>query len=181
MNMMPQRMTSSLCLTALLVLVVSGGCKSAQPAPGGDSASGQSDAAVVRLERGACYGRCAEYTVALFEDGAVYYEGRRAVQAVGVHRRRVDASAIRALLDEHAATHFATPDTLYVEGQPGCGKHRPDGPTLQLTVRQGSRTKTIRFDSGCEAAPRTIPTFATAVDRVAGTEVWTTLSGGTTR
>lgn len=175
-------------MLALLIAAVAGGtgCRATPAAAsaagdGANAGAAMSDAAVIRLERGACYGRCAEYAVALFDDGMVFFDGRRAVAATGVHRRRIAASAVQALLDRHAAAIFAVGDTLYAEGRPGCGKYRPDGPTLRLTVSQGARRRTMTFDSGCEAAPRSIPTFATAIDSVAGTAMWTTTSGGSPR
>jgi hypothetical protein len=136
-----------------------------------------SGALAVRLERGPCYGRCAEYVVELFDDGAVRFDGRRNVKTLGVQRGTIAVSAVRTLQQQFADAGFATADTAYVEGAAGCGRYFTDGPQTIVSVRIGTVMKTIHLDAGCTGAPRYLHTLASQVDSVARTSAWVTGTG----
>ena len=131
----------------------------------------------VRLERGPCYGRCAEYTAQVFDDGLIEFDGRRNVKALGVQRRKISVSAVRALQQRFADAGFAKADTAYVEGAAGCGRYLPDGPRTVLDLRIGTMIKSVHHDAGCTGAPRYLQTLASQVDSVAQTSAWITGTG----
>jgi len=128
--------------------------------------------AVMTLERGPCYGRCPVYAVSLFADGTVLFEGRQHVQQMGVHKGRVSASEVDALTRRFQVDFAGIPDSLYVQDAPGCGQFMTDGPGILLSFRDGTRTRTVRLDTGCTGAPRIIRQLATAVDSIARTPTW---------
>jgi hypothetical protein len=132
----------------------------------------------VRLERGPCFGRCAEYVVEIFDDGRVHYEGRKNVTSLGAQQASIAASAVRALQQQFVSAGFASLDSAYVEGAKGCGRYLPDGPRTVLGAHVGAGMKTIQHDAGCTGAPRVLQTLAAQVDSVARTRVWTTGTGG---
>jgi hypothetical protein len=129
---------------------------------------------VVRLERGACFGRCAEYVVELSADGVVRFEGRNNVRQLGEHRGTVAPAAVQALLQQFAKAGFATADSAYVEGSRGCGQYFTDGPRTRLAAMAGGTLKSVQLDAGCTSAPRYLNTLASAVDSVARTNTWIT-------
>ncbi len=166
-----QQARLSVALTAIAVTVLA--CRShatpSTPATGN---------VAVRLERGACFGRCAEYVVEIFEDGTVQYDGRKNVKTVGAQRASIAVSAVRSLQQRFASANFASLDSAYVEGAKGCGRYLPDGPRTVLGARGATAMKTVQHDAGCTSAPRVLQTLAAQVDSVARTSAWTTGTGG---
>jgi hypothetical protein len=138
------------------------------------------DAIVVRLERGACFGQCAEYVVELSADGAVRFEGRNNVRQLGEQRGAVAPAAVKALLQQFEKAGFATADSAYVEGTPGCGQYFTDGPRTRLAAMAAGRLKSVQLDAGCTSAPRYLNTLASAVDSVARTNTWINRNGDQT-
>jgi hypothetical protein len=55
---------------------------------------------------------------------------------------------------------------------PACGQYATDSPTVITSASAGGRTKTIRHDYGCQAAPRELGRLEQLIDEVAGTSRW---------
>lgn len=161
-------------LTVLTALCATTACRSRAVA---DRAP---DTVVVRLERGACFGQCAEYVVELSADGAVRFEGRNNVRQLGEQRATITPAAVQALLEQFATAGFANADSAYVEGSPGCGQYFADGPRARLAAMTGTTLKSVQLDAGCTSAPRFLNTLASAVDSVARTNTWINGNGDKT-
>jgi hypothetical protein len=169
----------------VLLTVVAAACHSggASNSASNDASNGASTSvpptgtAAVRLERGPCFGRCAEYVVELFDDGAVRFTGRRNVTVLGAQQGRITSSAVRALQQRFTDAGFATADSAYVEGSKGCGRYLPDGPGTVLGLRVGTAIKSVHLDAGCTGAPRFLNALAAQVDSVAQTSAWIASSG----
>src|ERR1041385_2310439 len=48
----------------------------------------------IRLERTSCFGRCPVYSVTLFSDGRVVYEGKLNVAVIGLRTKRIPAARV---------------------------------------------------------------------------------------
>lgn len=129
----------------------------------------------VRLERGPCFGRCPEYAVELMDDGAVRFDGRKNVGAMGEQRATIAATDVSALVKQFADAGFASADSAYVEGSPHCGQYFTDGPSAVLSVLVGVTLKTVRLDAGCMGTPQYLKTLSAQVDSIARTSAWTTV------
>ncbi len=126
----------------------------------------------VTLTRDACFGTCPVYTVALFTDGRVHFDGRAHVTAMGRQTANVSADSVQALVRTLRADARLASDGAWVEGASPCGRHVPDGPRFTLVVHAGGPTRTVQFDAGCTDAPRVLAALADAVDRIAATAQW---------
>ncbi|WP_337171653.1 DUF6438 domain-containing protein [Gemmatimonas aurantiaca] len=149
---------------------------------GTSSADGPATAsmpAALLLERGPCYGRCPVYSVALFTDGSVYFDGRDHVGSSGIHKSAVASSDVAALLARFRQGFFALKDTLYTQDTPGCGNFVTDGPSINIALQDGTRSRRVRLDGGCTGAPALIRQFGAAIDSVARTSSWIVGNGGT--
>ncbi len=131
----------------------------------------------VRMERGPCFGRCAEYVVEILDDGVVRFDGRKNVVALGAQRTKIDVGAVRALQQQFVSSGFGSLDSTYVEGAKGCGRFLPDGPRTVLGARISTTMKSVQHDAGCTTAPRVLQTLAAKVDSVARTSAWITATG----
>jgi hypothetical protein len=138
----------------------------------GESTSSAPAALAVSLARAACFGSCPVYSVELFDDGRVRFEGRAHVADSGSFLARVPSDSVRSLVRSLRASPTLSTDGAWEEGAPACGRHVPDGPRFTLVVHAGGPARTVRFDAGCTDAPRSLAALADAVDRVANTRRW---------
>lgn len=159
--------------TATNATVVAGSASDAKA-----TAGAMGNVLVARLERGPCFGRCAEYVVEVYGDGAVHFEGRHNVSAMGAQRATIPVEDVNALLRTFIESPFASADSAYMDGSAGCGHYRTDAPVSVLSARIGSELKTVRRDPGCEDAPKFLGPLESRVDSVARTSAWVAGNGG---
>ena len=172
-------MMSAPGIARLLLAVAVGACAPRTPAveAAPDSSTAQSgapggDSAAVTLERTPCFGTCPVYRVSVAPSGAVRFVGthhvaRQGAATADMGRERVD-SLVRAL---EAGGYFGFADE-YVMNAPACGQYATDSPTVITSVTAGGRTKRIRHDYGCFAAPRDLSALERLIDEAAGTAAW---------
>ncbi len=161
-----------------LALIVA--CSGRPGAEGGDSVSAPVPAAVadsltpvVSLERTPCYGTCPVYEVSIFRDGTVRFLGKQHVKQQGVATASLAPGAVDSLAAElEEGGYFGFADD-YVRDAPACGRYATDSPTVTTSLAMKGRTKRIRHDYGCSAAPAELRRLEQRIDEVAGTSRWT--------
>ena len=159
-------MISRLGVVLAVVLLA---CSRREPAP---AAAPQSEPAVT-LERTPCFGTCPVYSVAISRSGQIRFNGKHHVTHTGDAADSIPAGRVDSLLAElDAAGYFGFADD-YVMSSPACGMYATDSPTVIPSVTRNGRTKTIRHDRGCSAAPPELSQLEQRIDEVAGTGRWT--------
>ena len=131
----------------------------------------QKAAATVQLERRPCYGTCPVYTVALFDDGTVQFDGVQHVAAQGRQTAHIDQRAVADLVARLDRAGFSALPDRFVAGSPSCGDYANDAPTVIVTLRRGTVFKTVQHDRGCAAA-LSLNALEQAIDSVANTARW---------
>jgi hypothetical protein len=138
---------------ACLIALLTAGCASAgarHPRPGVDT--------FVRMERTECLGRCPIYTVTLFEDGRVLYQGGKLAPAVTEWRRISAAEAARVLdAAQRLEPWTCAPDRIAT-----------DYPEAIITVSRGGRVRRIVYDHGDPCAPRAVRRVEGEIDVAGG-------------
>jgi hypothetical protein len=166
---------------AFLLIASLAACSPRPPSPGdgptpyGDPGAGApaADTPVVTLERTPCFGTCPVYQVAISRSGAVRFVGKQHVTRRGEATAEVPAARVDSLLRElEAGGYFGFADA-YVMDSPACGQYATDSPTVITSASAGGRSKTIRHDYGCFAAPQELGRLERLIDEVAGTSRWT--------
>ena len=143
------------------------------PTPYGPPGAAASEPSVVSLERTPCFGTCPVYRVAISRSGAVRFVGSHHVTRQGEATAEIPAERVDSLLRElEAGGYFGFADD-YVMGSPACGQYATDSPTVITSASAEGRTKTIRHDYGCNAAPPELARLERRIDEVAGTSRWT--------
>ena len=138
----------------------------------GSSSASAPPGLAVTLAREACFGSCPVYSVELFDDGSVRFDGRAHVADTGSFSSRVPRDSVESLVRALRAAPTLASDGAWVEGTAACGRHLPDGPRFTLVVYAGGPARTVQYDAGCTDAPRAVAALADAVDRVATTRQW---------
>jgi len=142
------------------------------PTPYGEPGAAAAEPPVVTLERTPCLGTCPVYQVAISRSGTVRFVGKHHVTQQGEATAEIPAARVDSLLDElEAGGYFGFADA-YVMDSPACGQYATDSPTVITSARAGGRTKTIRHDYGCNAAPQDLGRLERMIDEVAGTSRW---------
>lgn len=168
-------MRTAMWISAGALLLSAAACRSQNVATVG-TASAKAEPAV-RLVRGACYGRCAQYAVEVFANGIVRFDGRANVRTMGSAIDSIPRAAVGALVQQFQQAKFGEADSAYVEGSSRCGQFFTDGPQATLSVAMGGRVMSVRYDAGCTGAPPFLRTLAQQVDSVAQTTQWVTGTG----
>ena len=154
-------------LVAVVIAVVA--CSRREPAP---AAAAPETGPAVALERTPCFGTCPVYTVVIARGGEVTFTGTRHVAQAGQATATIPPERVDSLLTElEAAGYFGFADA-YVMDSPACGLYATDSPTVITSVTREGKTKTIRHDRGCSAAPPELSQLEQRIDEVAGTARW---------
>lgn len=159
---------SVLQLVALTLMATSVACKRNATV----DAAALDSSLVASLERGPCRGTCPVYRVELYGDGKVRFDGKQHVGTIGTRNGSTTPAAIQDFMRSVAASDFASADTSFVMGSAGCGSYATDLPVSVLSIKVGSRLKTIQHDPGCRNAPKFLRVLAAQLDTAAGIAGW---------
>ena len=136
------------------------------------SASAAPESPAVTLERTPCFGTCPVYVVAIYPSGAVRFSGKHHVAQMGEAMDTIPVARVDSLIERlEAGGYFGFADA-YLMDEPACGRYATDSPTLITSVNAGGKSKTIRHDYGCEAAPAELRGLEQLIDSVAGSGRW---------
>ena len=121
----------------------------------------------IKLCRTPCFGFCPDYSVSIFGDGTVTYEGRRFVKIKGKRQSRVSIDAVQRLANRFVSSNYFALQLSY--GQ--CGGDLPTA----VTSIEWTRVKKTVTDCG-ELPVVTIPSvlreLELAIDITADSQQW---------
>jgi hypothetical protein len=122
--------------------------------------SNGTDTPLVTLERGACYGNCPTYSVALFGDGTVVYTGIANVENIGVHVSAIDAARVQVIAEGAALFGYFTWEDAYTAFV------KSDQATVITSVRWEDQSKRITRYDGDPSAPVGLLWVEDSIDQV---------------
>ncbi|MEL6926411.1 MAG: DUF6438 domain-containing protein, partial [Bacteroidota bacterium] len=155
-------------LASILVLLACKSTKNKQSA--NSSTPTPSDALLLEMKKGICFGRCPVYDLKVYADGRLQYDGKRFTDKIGLHERQLseqDFSALRQMLSELDPSQY--PEEF--------GNEIPDLPTTVLTFHENSppnsesglESKTIRWKQN---KYEKLEALTTALEDLAKAEDW---------
>jgi len=125
---------------------------------------------LVQMRRGGCppY-TCPVYSVSIYLDGTVVYDGQANVAVVGRRTAKVSADRLNELLSQIEAMDFLdSSEQCCVCPDAADGAH-----LVILDYRPGSTYKTVLHDDACRSAPPALSAIERSIDQVTGVERWT--------
>lgn len=138
----------------------------------------QQTAAIITLERTACYGMCAVYSLQINSDGEVQYEGKQYVAVVGTQKSKITEMQVRDLLDDFSRINFfglkdsyvVDPDIVSADGSVihPLG-FTTDLPTTYIGFTQNGKTKRI---TDYDHAPHELTRLELEIERVINSHQW---------
>ena len=122
---------------------------------------------VITLERTACFGTCPVYTVKIFEDGTVIYEGDRFVAVTGQQISEIVPETVAAMVTAFKDAGYFDWDEAYDT------QTVSDLPTVITSVMIDGTTHRIARYAGDSSAPLALPFLEQWIDEMANTALWT--------
>ncbi|ROH86688.1 hypothetical protein ED208_14685 [Stagnimonas aquatica] len=154
-----------------------GACAAAEPPPTAMPPSAAPESAVpsgdydIRLERGACFGRCPQYRLRLVA-GRAEFSGERHVAVLESVQGPVDPAALARLLEQLRAPALARLKDVYRPGQPGCGTVATDMPSSRIDWTLDGQSRRLTLYHGCQAAPAELRALPDAIDEAGNSRRW---------
>jgi uncharacterized protein DUF6438 len=140
----------------------------------GEPAAARPQRLVVSLERTACFGACPVYTVAIYDDASVRWQGKANVARKGSARGRADPAKLDTLVDAFVKARFfeMEPDGEILPPLPKGAMRAGTVPCTDTshaitTFRHDGKTRTLD-DPHCKGA-NALTALERLVDEVAGT------------
>lgn len=97
---------------------------------------------MLTFERTPCFGTCPAYSMKVFADGRVSYEGRRAVPMMGQQELKLPVATLVEMLRQAREAHFDQFQERYSRGT-------TDLPSMVIGVRQANgQLKTVTVEEG---------------------------------
>ncbi len=128
--------------------------------------TGGSGVELATLARGACFGFCPIYKVAVHTDGTVKYEGERFVKLTGPHTGTIGAEQVKALRDLFERSGYQQLQDAYEQ------QTITDLPTVVTSYTKDGQTKTVRHYLGDRNAPDSLTALEDEFDKIIGIETW---------
>jgi hypothetical protein len=122
--------------------------------------------ALIQMRRNGCVGQpCPVYSLSIFLDGTVVYDGQANVRIVGRRTWKVPPDKIDALISAFEEVNFLdTPERTGV-----CPDAERTAMVL-LDYRPGRCEKTVIHDDRCPSAPANLSRLEAAIDRLSGAD-----------
>lgn len=121
---------------------------------------------MISLERTLCYGRCPVYSITIYGDGTVRYEGKEHVNVKGSQARVINQERVRQLVAEFERVGYFSMNDAYTAYM------ITDAPSVITSITIDGRTKRVRHYLGDRTAPKELMFLENRVDEVAGSREW---------
>jgi hypothetical protein len=136
---------------------------------GAEQLTGTPDS-LIQMRRGGCPPDiCPVYSVSIYLDGTVVYDGQTNVAVIGRRTAKVSAERLNDLLSQIEAMDFLdSAERCCVCPDAADGAHR-----VILDYRPGSTYKTVLHDDACSSAPPALSAIERSIDQATAVEQWT--------
>ncbi|MFC2032627.1 DUF6438 domain-containing protein [Chloroflexota bacterium] len=124
---------------------------------------------VITLERTACFGVCPVYTLTIYGDGRVVYEGIRCVRIEGTRTTTISDDKIKQLIAEFQKMDYFSLKDSYEE------RNATDMPSAFSSLTIDGKTKTVRHYHGDFSAPKKLTALENKIDQIVHSDQWTQL------
>lgn len=122
---------------------------------------------VITLERTACFGSCPVYTVSIFADGTVKYNGQDFVQVTGEQTSEIPAETVTQMVQAFEDAGYFDWNAEYKDMRVS------DLSYITTSVTRDGETHKIEHYLGDDKAPLALSFLENWIDDVAGTGMWT--------
>ena len=144
-----------------LLLLPTAGCAAKAGASSNDL-----DDVVITLERTACFGFCPVYTLTIYGDGTVIYDGEEFVTVKDRVEATITKEKIKQLVLEFEAIDYYSLDDNYIE------RTITDAQTVVTSITIDGKTKAIEHYHGDFNAPENLTALENKIDEIVNSNQW---------
>jgi hypothetical protein len=152
------------------ILVFAAMCLLLLPATGCAEEVGASsnvlDDVVITLERQACFGFCPVYTLTIYGDGTVVYDGKDFVTIKDRVEATITKEKIEQLVQEFEAADYYSLDDNYTE------RTITDAQTVITAITIDGKTKAIEHYHGDFTTPENLTELENKIDEIVNSSQW---------
>jgi hypothetical protein len=129
------------------------------------------DLPAITLRRTVCFGTCPSYSLEIFQDGRLHYNGEAYVAVTGPQEAQISPEAVKALIASFLKIDYFNLEDVYETYQNPDGSRTvfTDLPTTYTSLRLGNRTKSVKDYA---FSPEKLRTLELEIDRVTNTHRW---------
>ena len=124
---------------------------------------------VITLERTACFGTCPVYSLKIYEDGRVVYEGKEFVKRTGMAEGRIKKKALHDLVAEFMKLNY-----FELKKKPDCPISATDFPAAMTSLNWKGRGNAVEHNHGCQGSEllKELSKLEDKIDEVVNTAQW---------
>lgn len=123
---------------------------------------------VVRFEKTFCFGTCPVFSVEVFQDGSVRYEGVEFVLHRGTVAGRLGSEEMDALRAAFRKAKFLE----IVGSRWDCTEQWTDYETVVVGLRDGGKYQEVEDYQGCRGGSKSLRTLEAEIERILRVEQW---------
>lgn len=157
------KLISSILLVLFILLAIACNRGHHKNNSGNDSTTTNEVTKAIEMYKGPCFGQCPIYTMSIYTDGKVEYNGQRFTDKIGVFTKKISTDRVKDLLEDLEKMKFWEMQEWYKGNLPDLAK-------THITYTKGDQTKTVKGDN-------TRPELLKALDKklvaIAGSDDWT--------
>lgn len=131
---------------------------------------------ILKLERkhGQCFGKCPVYSLEIYGDGTVIFDGEKNVKALGRRSSSIPRSQVHEIVSKFDDSGFLDFSEHYIRGENCSEIVLSDGTFAEVSFRHDDRLKTVLHYDGCQGTPffDTLFSLEKSIDDVANSEQW---------
>jgi hypothetical protein len=130
---------------------------------------------IIEFERtsGACFETCPVYSVAVYPDRRVMFEGKTNVKTTGQKRTTISKTSFNQLVNAFKAANYFDLADNYIDGT-NCPERWEDAPSVRIYFKTGGFAKTIYHYQGCKGRRdlEKLSRLEEEIDRLTNTSSW---------
>jgi hypothetical protein len=120
---------------------------------------------IITLERRMCMGTCPVYSIEIFGNGTVVYDGSRFVNVTGQHVSTIPQDKVRDLIEEFYKINYFSLNDTYNEVVV------TDQPTVTTSIDTNGTYKSV-FDNHGAVAPEGLRALEDKIDEITNSSKW---------
>ena len=129
------------------------------------------DHVMIKMERWSTQGLAPHYSIRIYEDGTVLYEGFKNVRLTGNYGAKLSKTCLDQLVNEFINIYYFALKDKYG------GESRQSGlPIVTTSILLDKRTKTIVHYTDCITAPKGLSDLEDKIDSITNSSQWTGLT-----
>ncbi|MBK6784920.1 MAG: hypothetical protein IPG79_15040 [Saprospiraceae bacterium] len=119
--------------------------------------------AVIRLQKGSCFGKCAVYTFTVYRNKYALYHGTMNTDKMGKHYKLLSDSVYSALTKQFKDSDFSKFDSIYQSDI-------VDFPTITIGYKENKIMKTVSYQN---EKPQALSVLQLSLEKIANSFDWT--------